>query len=94
MDPTYSFNGRTDVHRIEITDAHLATLQSSGQIKAAINRLLDDAIKNMIMQRHSDIQSLVQDILNSPDSRELISREFEAEIKRRVAKYVDDVYGK
>lgn len=94
MDPTYNFNGKTGIHRIELTDAHLATLESSGQIKAAINRLLGDAIKQMIMQRHTDIQSLVQDVLNSPDSRALVSREFEAEVKRRVAKYVDEVYGK
>ena len=80
--------------KVELTDTYIQQLQATGKIKAAINQLLADAIKTMVMQRHSDIQSLVQDVLNSPESRALVQKLFEEEVKNRVSKYVDEVYGK
>ena len=80
--------------KVELTDTYIQQLQATGKIKAAINQLLADAIKTMVMQRHSDIQSLVQDVLNSPESRALVQKLFEEEVKNRVSKYVDVVYGK
>ena len=80
--------------KVELTDAYIQQLQTTGRIKAAINQLLADSIKTMVMQRHTDIQSLVQDTLNSPENRALVQKLFEEEVKNRVSKYVDEVYGK
>ena len=80
--------------KVELTDAYIHQLQATGKIKQAINQLLADSIKTMVMQRHTDIQSLVQDVLNSPESRALVQKLFEEEVKNRVSKYVDEVYGK
>lgn len=80
--------------KVELTDAYIHQLQATGRIKQAINQLLADAVKTMVMQRHGDIRDLVQDTLNSPDNRALVQKLFEEEVKSRVAKYVDEVYGK
>jgi hypothetical protein len=80
--------------KVELTDTYIQQLQTTGRIKAAINQLLADSIKTMVMQRHSDIQGLVQNVLNSPDTKALVQKLFEEEVKNRVSKYVDDIYGK
>lgn len=80
--------------RIDLTDEYIQSLGTTNRIKQAINQLLADAIKAMVMQRHSDIRSLVQDALNSPELRTIVEKAFEEEVKNRVSKYVDKVYGK
>lgn len=80
--------------RIDLTDEYVQSLGTTNRIKQAINQLLADAVKAMVMQRHPDIRSLVQDTLNSPENKALVQKLFEEEIKNRVVKYVDEVYGK
>lgn len=80
--------------KVELSDAYIHQLQTTGKIKQAINQLLADSVKTMVMQRHADIRDLVQDVLNSPDNRAFVQKLFEEEVKSRVSKYVDEVYGK
>ena len=80
--------------RVDLTNTYIDSLQTTGRIKQAINQFLADAIKMMVMRRHTDIEGFIQDALNNPENRALVQKLFEEEVKKRVSKYVDDVYGK
>jgi len=86
-----SIDNRSQLYKIDVA---IIDLVSSTKVKIYLGELLDKVIKTALMERYSEIQKIVDEVIFSPETRQLVEKSIKDEIEKITQQTIKEMFGK
>ena len=86
-----SFDNVTQLYKINVA---FIDLVSSHRVKQYLGELLDKVTKTALMERYSEIQKIVDEVIFSPETRQLVEKSIKDEIEKITQQTIKEMFGK